>query len=91
MLEIVRRRWFSSTPMTPKRPASRSRGSLSRLARDLGLILLVKAALLAALWWAFFSHPVAPGLHAEPRLVREHILPGSNGPATATESAHADR
>jgi hypothetical protein len=91
MLEIVRRRWFSSTPMTPKRPAPRGRGSLSRLARDLGLILLVKAALLAALWWAFFSHPVAPGLHAEPRLVREHILPGSNGPATATESAHADR
>ena len=39
MLEIVRRRWFSSTPMTPKRPAPRGRGSLSRLARDLNNLL----------------------------------------------------
>jgi hypothetical protein len=91
MLETVRRRWFSSTPMTPKRPAPKDRASPSRLARDLGLVLLVKAALLTALWWAFFSHPVAPALHAEPRLVREHILPGSNGPAIVPESAHAER
>ena len=91
MLETAWRRWFSSTPMMPKRLAPGGHGSLSRLARGLGLVLLVKFALLTALWWAFFSQPVAPGLRAEPELVREHLFPGSHDPAIAPEPAHAER
>jgi hypothetical protein len=77
--------------MTPKCPGPAGRWSLSRLARDLGLVLIVKFALLTALWWAFFSHPVAPGMRAEPQVVREHVFPGSNDPAIAPETAHAER
>jgi hypothetical protein len=91
MLETVRRRWFSTTPMMSNRYAPAGRGSLSRLARNLGLVLIVKFALLTALWWAFFSHPLAPGMRAEPELVREHVFPGSNDPAIAPETTHAER
>jgi hypothetical protein len=90
MLEPTRRDWFSA-PMTPKSPRPQNGWPLSRLARDLGLLLIVKLALLTALWWAFFSHPVAPALRAQPQVVREHVFPGSTDPAPAAESVHAER
>jgi hypothetical protein len=91
MLEPARRDWFTTAPAMPGTPRPTRGWPLSRLARDLGLVLIVKFALLAALWWAFFSHPVAPGMRAEPELVREHVFPGSNDPAIAPEAAHAER
>jgi hypothetical protein len=91
MLEPARRDSFSSTPMTPKCSGPSGRRSLTRLARGLGLVLIVKFVLLTALWWAFFTHPVAPGLRAEPELVREHVFPGPSDPAIAPETAHAKR
>ena len=91
MLETVRRRWFCTTPMMSKRYAPADRESLARLARGLGLVLIVKFAVLTALWWVFFSHPVAPGMRAEPELVREHVFPGANHPAIAPETVHAER
>jgi len=87
MLETAFRPGFS----TPPKPRPRRRWSLSRLAHALGLVLIVKFVLLTALWWAFFSHPVAPGMRAEPGLVREHVFPASNDRAVAAESTHAER
>ena len=72
----------------PTRPRSRARRvRLSPLGRDLGVILAVKFAALVLLWWAFFSHPVAPGMTVTAPRVAAHLVP----PATAESSPHAHR
>ena len=48
---------------------------LSPLGRDIALILVVKFAALGLLWWAFFSHPVAPHMSVEASRVEAHIIP----------------
>jgi hypothetical protein len=58
---------------------------LGPLGRDLSVVLAVKLAALALLWWCFFSHPVAPQLSAGS--LGAHLL-SSTSPE---EPQHADR
>ncbi len=46
----------------------------SPLARDITIILLVKAGVLALLWWAFFSTPVARHMNLDPKAVERQLL-----------------
>jgi len=84
-------------PMSPsvRRPTRQTqprlwrRGRLSPLARDIVVILGVKFVVLTALWWAFFSHPVAPHMSVEPQRVGERLFPPAAG--IASEPRRADR
>jgi hypothetical protein len=38
---------------------------LSPLARDIAVILVLRFAALALLWWAFFTHPTATHMRVE--------------------------
>jgi len=49
-----------------------SRG-MSPLARDVIVVLVVKAIVLYGLWYAFFRMPAAPGMTMDPAVV-EHRL-----------------
>ncbi len=70
------------------RPRSRARRvRLSPLGRDISIVLAVKLAALALLWWAFFSHPVAPDMSVPAPSVAAHLVP----PMTPEQSPHADR
>ena len=68
----------------------RQRGRLSLLGRDIAVILVIKFAVLAGLWWMFFSHPAAPHMSVEPQRVDAHLFP-SQGAAIAPEAPRADR
>jgi hypothetical protein len=71
----------------PTRPPARARwGRLSPLGRDISVVLAIKLAALALLWWAFFSHPVAPGMTVAAPRVAAHLVPAS----TPEQSPHAD-
>ena len=58
--------------------ASPSRGSpgrrLSPLARDIIVILIVKAIVLYLLWFAFFRAPAAPGMTMDPVVVERKVF-----------------
>jgi hypothetical protein len=75
-------------------PASRSRpspkGRLSPLSRDILIILAVKFVLLAGLWWAFFSHPVARDMSVDPQRVDARLF-GPSRASSAGEPSRADR
>ena len=60
---------------------------LSPLGRDLVVILVLKFAALALLWWAFFSHPTATHMRVEPSRVEARLL----SPASSQEFPRADR
>ena len=60
---------------------------LSPLGRDLAVILVLKLAALALLWWVFFSHPTATHMRVEPSRAAAHLTP----PDTAQEYPRADR
>jgi hypothetical protein len=60
---------------------------LGPLGRDLGVILALKLAALVLLWWAFFSHPVAPGMSGAAPGVAAHLVP----PSPPEPSRHANR
>ena len=68
--------------------ASPSRGSagrrLSPLARDIVAVLLVKAIVLCALWFAFFRVPAAPGMRMDTFVVEQRLVT----PVPHSESAH---
>jgi hypothetical protein len=68
--------------------ATRSRRSaghrLSPLARDIIVVLLVKAIVLYALWFAFFRVPAAPGMRMDTLVVEQRLVT----PAAHSESAH---
>jgi hypothetical protein len=62
---------------------------MSPLARDIVIVLVVKALVLTLLWFAFFRTPVAPNMTMDPERVAERIVtPGAN---THPEAAHAVR
>ena len=60
-------------------PPSRQR-RFSPLARDIALILMVKAIVLAFLWFAFFRSPAAPHMAMEPQRVERNILAPAPSP-----------
>ena len=60
---------------------------LSPLGRDIALILVVKFAALGLLWWAFFSHPVAPHMSVEAWRVEAHVIPFAS-PEEPTRATH---
>jgi hypothetical protein len=73
-----------STPRVPWR--ARWRG-LTPLARDIIVVLLVKAVVLGCLWYAFFRAPVAQQMAMEPRQVERQIV----APRPRPEAPHAVR
>jgi len=60
---------------------------LSPLGRDLAVILVLKFAALALLWWVFFSHPTATHMRVESSRAEAHLIP----PASPQEYPRADR
>jgi cation transporter-like permease len=60
---------------------------MSPLARDIVIVLIVKAIVLTALWFAFFRAPVARHMTMDPDRVVERIV----APPTQSEPAHAVR
>ena len=57
---------------------------LSPLARDIVVVLIVKAAILYVLWYAFFRTPVAPGMTMDTLVVEQRLL----APVPNPEPAH---
>ena len=78
-------------PIDQRPPPSRRPGGwwlrLSPLGRDLAVILVLKLAALALLWWVFFSHPTATHMRVEPSRAAAHLIP----PGSAQEYPRADR
>jgi hypothetical protein len=72
---------------TPPPPLRERWRRLTPLARDVIVILFVKAALLGVLWFAFFRAPLAPQMVVDARHVDGHLL----GASAAREPPHADR
>jgi hypothetical protein len=60
---------------------------VSPLARDIVIVLVVKAIVLTLIWFAFFRTPAAPRMTMDPERVAERIV----APDTPTEPAHAVR
>ena len=54
---------------------------LNPLGRDLVVILVVKFAALALLWWAFFNHPTATHMRVESSRIEARLL----SPASSQE------
>jgi hypothetical protein len=82
------RRNLTDRQTLPQR--QRQRGRFSLLGRDIAVILVVKFAVLAGLWWVFFSHPVARHMSVEPQRVDAHLFP-SHSAGSAPEPPRADR
>ena len=84
-------RQFSPVPLTGMRPPTAGghprRRRFSPLARDIVVILIVKAFLLGLLWFAFFRSPAAPHMIMDPQRVEQNIL----APAANPELPHAVR
>lgn len=47
---------------------------MTPLARDLVVVLAIKAAALVLLWFAFFRAPVAPDMVVDPAQVADRVL-----------------
>jgi hypothetical protein len=60
---------------------------LSPLGRDIVVILVIKFAALALLWWVFFSHPTATHMRVEASRIDARLL----SPASSQEYLRADR
>ena len=57
---------------------------MSPLTRDIIVVLVVKAIVLYALWYAFFRMPAAPGMTMDPAVVEQRLL----APTPLLEPAH---
>ena len=75
----------SATPIRESRLARWWRES--PLGRDIVVILIVKALVLCALWFAFFRAPVARHMTMDPKAVEVQVA----GPGKHSEAPHADR
>ena len=65
---------------------------MSPLARDITVILIVKAIVLLLLWLAFFRTPAAPRMTMDPQRVEQNVLaPTANTAAPNLELPHAVR
>jgi len=68
--------------------AARARwNGFSPLAREVTVVIVVKACVLGLLWWAFFRDPVAPHMTLDPKTVEERVLL----PPTPSEAPNAHR
>jgi hypothetical protein len=66
--------------------AARARwAACSPLAREIAVILIVKATVLGLLWFAFFRAPAAPGMAMDPQRVVHRL--GVNPPAPEAPDA----
>jgi hypothetical protein len=64
----------------------------SPLARDIAVVLVVKAAVLLLLWFAFFRDPVAPATTMDASRVERMLLaPADLPPAPLPATSHAVR
>ena len=72
-------------PTSHRPPLRRGPGGwwmrLSPLGRDIVVILVLKFAALALLWWAFFSHPTATHMRVESSRIEARLL----SPASSQE------
>jgi hypothetical protein len=59
----------------------------SPLARDITLVLIVKAIVLGLLWFALFRTPAAPNMAMDPKRVEQKLL----APTPIAELPHAVR
>jgi hypothetical protein len=74
-------------PQTPAAASWRRRWtSASPLARDVIVILAIKAAALALIWFAFFRTPAAPQMTMNPGQVGDRIV----APAFVPKAPHAE-
>ena len=69
--------------MSPKREGA----PVHSLARDIVIVLAVKAVVLTLIWFAFFSAPVARHMTMDPARVADRI----GAPGATSEAAHAVR
>lgn len=67
-------------------PEARPSPSWSSLAKEITIILIVKAAALYLIWYAFFSNPF--GRHLDPAGVAQSLVPT---PATNAQPQESDR
>jgi hypothetical protein len=58
------------------------------LARDIAVILVIKACVLGLLWYAFFRTPAAPRMTMDPQRVQDRLFSPS---PPAPETSHAVR
>ncbi len=58
-------------PLVAGRPPWRR---MSPLARDIAVVLVIKAAVLGGLWFAFFRAPAAPHMAMDPRQVEFRVV-----------------
>ena len=73
-------------PLPPRAAPESGRRSrrMSPLARDIVIVLVVKAIVLYGLWYAFFRMPAAPGMTMDPAVVEHRIV----APAVLVEPPH---
>ena len=57
---------------------------MNPLARDIAVVLVVKAIILYGLWYAFFRTPAAPGMTMEPAKVEHRLF----APSRTAEPPH---
>ena len=74
-------------PEREYRSAKREGTPMSPLARDIIIVLAVKAVVLYGIWFAFFRAPVARHMMMDPKAVEQQVA----GPRVHTEPAHAVR
>ena len=74
-------------PLAPTYPVAHESTPVSPLARDIVIVLVVKAIVLTLIWFAFFRAPVAPHMTMDPAHVAERIV----SPGTNPEPPHAIR
>ncbi len=60
---------------------------MSPLARDITVVLVVKALALTLLWFAFFRAPETPQMHMDTQRIVHHVV----APSPATEVPDAVR
>jgi hypothetical protein len=71
-------------PTAPRGPLAAGRPlwrRMSPLARDITVVLVIKAVVLGGLWLAFFRAPAAPRMSMDPRQVEFRVV----APPPATE------
>jgi hypothetical protein len=74
-------------PEREYRSAKREGSPMSPLARDIIIVLVVKAIVLTFIWFTFFRTPAAPHMTMDPERVAERIV----APGATPEPAHAVR